>query len=184
MKGLFTSTIITLACSLSFSQDLSHKVMVSGASIFTSGNISYQQTVGEAVVELVLSDNKEFILTQGFQQPRILIPSILIPEGNGIEFFPNPVTEENDYALNVNFFSSDALPWSYEIIIANLIGAVIYKNQVNISIEDWYPWIVGDRVTYSFIYPIDLERFANGVFVINVTRSDGLIDRSFKILKL
>ena len=85
-----------LTCTLVFSQrsyELSHQVLVTAASVEpVKDGISYQQTIGETAVVFTLPDI--YILTQGFQQPRFIPPTDYpVREGNGVDFFPNPVTK-------------------------------------------------------------------------------------------
>jgi hypothetical protein len=173
MKGLFTGIILALVCSLSYSQkayELSHQVLVPAASVEpVKGGISYQQTVGETAVEITLPDI--YILTQGFQQPRF-IPKIDLPvrEGNGVDFFPNPVTETVNHIFNIRMYG--VLGRHYYIIITNLPGAVLYTADLEFSPE------------HDVIHQVDLQQYANGIYVVRVWSADGVIDRSFKIDKL
>ncbi|MGB8357419.1 MAG: hypothetical protein WCD55_02265 [Bacteroidales bacterium] len=173
MKGLFTVLILALACSFSYSQkayELSHQVLVPAASVEpVKDGISYQQTVGETAVEITLPDI--YILTQGFQQPRFIPPvDYPVREGNGVDFFPNPVTETVDYMFNVRMYG--VLGRHYYIIITNLPGAVLYTDEKEYS------------SVHNVILPVDLKKYAKGIYVIRVWSSDGVIDRSFKIDKL
>ena len=179
MKELFTGIILALACSISFSQELSHKVVVSGASIFTKDNISYHQTIGEAMVELVIAE--DIALTQGFQQPSIILKPVVSDE-SGVRFYPNPVSNAEGIRniLTLELFTGAALPWSYEIVIANLVGSVVYKEVLDISVDSWSTYSTG-----SFYYKrfIDMQTYANGLYIVRVIRSDGDSDEE-KILKM
>jgi hypothetical protein len=174
MKGLFTGMILALVCALSYSQkayELSHQVLVPAANVITAGNISYQQTVGETAVEITLPDM--YILTQGFQQPRF-IPKIDLPvrEGNGVDFFPNPVTQsaKDPYIFKIRMYG--VMARHYNIIITNFIGQLMYTNDLEYSSE------------HDKTIEIDMRRYANGIYVARVISADGVIDRSFKIDKL
>ncbi len=173
MKGLFLSMILALACSFSYSQkayELSHQVLVPAASVEpVKDGISYQQTVGETAVEITLPD--VYILTQGFQQPRF-IPKVDLPvrEGNGVDFFPNPVTETVYHIFNIRMYG--VLGRHYYIIITNLPGAVMYTEELELSPD------------HDYVRQVDLQQYANGIYVARVWSADGVIDRSFKIEKL
>lgn len=173
MKGIVTGVILAVTCSLSFSQkayELSHQVMVPAAGLPpTVGGISYQHTVGEAAVDLfVLSP---YVLTQGFQQPRFVPPIILPPkEGNGVDFFPNPVTEEKYYLLNIRIYG--VLPRSYNIIITSLLGSVMHRYDTELGAD------------HDYIYEVEMDTYASGIYIVRVMSSDGVINRSFKIEKL
>ena len=174
MRRLLTCAVLMLlTCTLAFSQrtyELSHQVLVTAASVEpVKDGISYQQTVGETAVSATLPDI--YILTQGFQQPRF-IPKTDLPvrEGNGVDFFPNPVTEIVNHIFNIRMFG--VLGRHYYIIITNLPGAVMYTADVEYSPD------------HDVVLEIDLQNYADGIYVTRVWSTDGVIDRSFKIEKL
>jgi len=154
------------------SYELSHQVLVTAASAEPpKGGIIYQQTVGEAIVEITLPDI--YVLTQGFQQPRF-IPATGYPvrEGDGVDFFPNPVTEgaEKPNILNIRMFG--VLARHYYIIITTLPGAVIYAEDREFSPD------------HDVIHEVDLKHWTDGIYVARVWSADGVIDRYFKVVKL
>jgi len=172
MKGIVTGVILAVTCSLSFSQkayELSHQVLVPAAGLITAGGISYQQTVGETAVEVTIP--AIYVLTQGFQQPRF-IPKIVLPprEGNGVDFFPNPVTEKANHIFNIRLYG--VLGRHYDIIIVNLPGSVLYRTSLELSAD------------HDYIHQVNIQSYANGIYIVRVTSSDEVIDRSFKIEKL
>jgi hypothetical protein len=162
-----------LTGSLAFSQksyELSHQVLVTAASVEpTQDGISFQQTIGETAVEITLPDI--YILTQGFQQPRFIPPTDYpVREGNGVDFFPNPVTERVNHMFNIRMYG--VLGRHYYIIITNLPGAVMYTAEKEYS------------TIHDEIHEVDLQSYSDGIYVARVWSSDGVIDRSFKIEKL
>ncbi len=176
MRRLLTCAgLMLLTVTLGFSQrsyELSHQVLVPAASVEpVKDGISYQQTVGETAVAFTLPDI--YILTQGFQQPRF-IPKVDLPfrEGDGVDFFPNPVTKgaEKPDIFNIRMYG--VLGRHYYIIITNIPGAVMYTADLEYSPE------------HDVTYEIDLQRYVNGIYVARVWSADGVIDRSFKIEKL
>jgi len=181
MKGLFTSIIIALACSLTFSQELSHKVIVSGAAVHYNTNIAifYQHTVGEPVVQLLTADG--ISLTQGFQQPAIVIkpdPS----DDSGVRFYPNPVSVEGDKdgVLTMEIFAGVALPWSYKITVSNIAGAIVYREVLDLPADGWSTYSNGG---YYHKRLIDMQSWYKGLYLVRVVRSDGEVDEA-KILKM
>lgn len=172
MKGLILGIILIFIFPLAYSQkeyELSHQVMLSAAGLITVGGISYQQTIGETAVEIfVLSPNT---LTQGFQQPRF-VPKLPLPtrEGNGVDFFPNPLTEDNYYLLNIRFYG--VMARSYNLVITNILGSVLYKDNIELPAD------------HDYVEQISLTPFGNGIYIAWVRSSDGVINRSFKIDKL
>lgn len=181
MKGLYTIMMLAFACSPVFSQELSHRVIVSGAGVeyINTGPVFYQHTAGEAMVSLI--SEGEIVLTQGFQQPSI-IQKPDVSEESGVRFYPNPVSKENEIrnTLILELFTGAALPWSYEIVIVNLAGTVIYSEVLDISVDSWSTYSTG-----SFFYKrlIDMEAYSKGVYIVRVVRSDGDADEA-RILKM
>ncbi len=173
MKGLFTGIILALACSVSFSQksyELSHQVLVPAASVEpVKDGISYQQTVGETAVEITLPDF--YILTQGFQQPRFIPPlDFPVREGNGVDFFPNPVTATVNHIFNIRMYG--VLGRHYNIMVSSLLGSIVYTLELELSPDhDW-------------TQPIYMQNYANGIYIATVLSADGVINRSFKVEKL
>jgi hypothetical protein len=172
MKGLFTVAVLIVTCSLAFSQksyELSHQVLVPAAGIITAGGISYQQTVGETAVEATAP--AIYVLTQGFQQPRF-IPQVALPprEGNGVDFFPNPVTETVDHILNIRMYG--VLGRHYDIMITNFLGSVLYRTSLELSPD------------HDYVHQVNIHNYSNGIYIVRVLSTDGVIDRSFKLEKL
>jgi len=174
MRRLLTCAVLMLMTgTLAFPQrsyELSHQVLVTAASVEpVKDGISYQQTAGETAVTITLPD--VFILTQGFQQPRFIPPTDYpVREGNGVDFFPNPVTETVYHIFNIRMFG--VLGRHYYIIITNLPGAVMYTADLEFSPD------------HDVIHEVDLQRYVDGIYVARVWSTDGVIDRSFKIEKL
>jgi hypothetical protein len=181
MKGLLTAMILAFVCSQAFSQELSHRVIVSGAGVdyINTGPVFYQHTVGEAMVQLVEAD--DIILTQGFQQPSI-IQKPDVSEESGVRFYPNPVSKENDIrnTLTLELFTGAALPWSYEIVVVNVTGSVVYSEVLDISVDAWSTYSTG---SFFFKRLIDMEAYSKGVYIVRVVRSDGDADEA-RILKM
>jgi hypothetical protein len=147
-----------------FAQDLTPRVLVPAAGLTTAGVIEYSQTIGETAVETVSSAG--FILTQGFQQPRIQITTPTQPEGNGVDVYPNPATD----FINVKFYGDEARKFSIEVI--NITGMVV--NSMTIDFTD----------KYYFIQQIEVTSLKYGFYFVRVTSDDGTIKRVFKIEKM
>ena len=172
MKRLFTGIVLVLICSLSFSQkayNLSHQVLVPAGNLVTLTGKTYQQTVGEAAVEVSLPSF--YNISQGFQQPRF-IPEKSLPvrEGNGVDFFPNPVTAEKNHMFYIRMYG--ILARHYKITIINLIGSLMYMKELDLSPD------------HDYVHEIHISHFGNGIYIATVVSSDGVINRSFKVEKL
>jgi len=172
MKGLFAGFVLMLICPLSISQkayNLSHQVLVPAGNLVTLTGKTYQQTIGETAVEVSLPSF--YNLSQGFQQPRFIPEKTLPPrEGNGVDFFPNPVTVENNHMFYIRMYG--VLGRHYRISIINLIGSLMYTKELDLSPD------------HDYIQEIHISHYGNGVYVATVTSSDGVINRSFKMEKL
>lgn len=172
MKGLFTGIVLALICSLSFSQkayNLSHQVLVPAGNLVTLTGKTYQQTIGETAVEVSLPSF--YNLSQGFQQPRFIPKKTLPPrEGNGVDFYPNPVTAEKNHMFYIRVYG--ILGRHYRITIINLIGSLLYTGELDLSPD------------HDYVHEIPISHYGNGIYVATVVSSDGVINRSFKIEKL
>lgn len=172
MKGIITGVLLTLLFSNVNAQasfTLSHQVMTPAAGLITAGGISFQQSAGEAAVDIFVLN--PHTLTQGFQQPRFVPDNTLPPvEGNGVAFFPNPLREEHFYILRVRIYGDTGR--SYSIMIVNFAGSVVFTDKVELN------------GVHDYVLPVDMSFMSNGFYVARVMSADGFIDRSFKISKL
>ena len=168
MKGFILTAIFIITVTLANSQELSHQVLVPAAMV-TSGIPSCQHTVGEAAVEIF--GTTEYITTQGFQQPSFTpLFNLEEKEGNGVVFFPNPVTRDTYYIMCIQLYGS--VSRTYNVIMVNFMGSVVYTNKISLETE------------HNFGLFVDMSQLSNGIYLIRVTSTDGLINRSFKIDKL
>ena len=147
-----------------FAQQLSHQVLVPAAGLATAGVLSYSQTIGETAVELFGSGG--FELTQGFQQPAIKFTTGIPPEGNGVDVYPNPVTD----FINVKLYGDVARKLRIEII--NITGMIV--NSMTMSFVS----------KYYYIQQIEASNLKYGLYFVRVTSDDGTINRVFKIEKM
>ncbi len=172
MKGLLTGIFFASICSLTFSQkaiNLSHQVLVPAGNLVTLEGLTYQQTIGETAVEVSLPSF--YNISQGFQQPRYIPPAVFpVREGNGVDFFPNPVTETNGRMFYIRLYG--VMSRHYLIFINSLIGSMMYTHEIELSAD------------HDYIHEINLSRYGNGIYIATVISTDGVINRSFKIDKL
>ena len=156
--------ILLFSWTKSFSQQLSHQVLVPAAGLATAGVINYSQTIGETAVEII--NNSGFVLTQGFQQPGIKISTEIAPEGTGVDVYPNPATD----FINVKLFGDVARKFRIEVI--NITGTVV--NSMTMDFTD----------KYYYIEQIEVAKLKYGFYFVRVTSDDGRINRIFKIEKM
>ena len=147
-----------------FAQHLSHQVLVPAAGIAVSSSINYQQTVGETAIEII--GHSGFVFTQGFQQPGVKITSEIIPNGNGVEVYPNPATE----FIEIKLFGDEARKFKIDII--SMAGNII--NTGSIEFVD----------KYYYLQRVEVDQFKPGFYFVRVVSTDGKISRTFKIEKM
>ncbi len=164
IKGLVIAlACMVFLCASTNSQQLSHQVLVPVAGVATKGSINYSQTIGEAVVKLTGSD--EYLLTQGFQQPRIKnqVDNHIYTE---IKVYPNPA---HDY-IRIDLFGDG--PMTFRIEIMDILGTVVYtENKVFHN-------------SFRNSDPRDISHLHKGFYVVNITSSDRKIRRALKIEKI
>jgi hypothetical protein len=156
--------VLILSGKLVLSQQLSHQVMLPAAGVIYSSGISYSQTVGETSVEIFSST--DYLLTQGFQQPRMLMLPGDPPKGMGVKVYPNPAVD----FLNIELFGE--LGKNLRITVTNISGTIVYSNELSFREKYWY------------IENIPVSGFATGLYFVQVNSSDGTLRRSFKIEKM
>ncbi len=175
MKRFFAGVILLLISTCIFPQklyNLSQQVLVPAGSIVTHPGLTYQQTVGETAVEVSLPSF--YNISQGYQQPRFIPPQDYPDrEGNGVDFFPNPVTENSEqgpWIFTIRVYG--VLARHYRIYIYSLPGSLVYTNELDLSAD------------HDFFQEISLSDFRRGIYIANVISTDGVINRSFKVEKL
>lgn len=164
LKGSVTVLFLLLTGEFALSQSISNEVLVPAAAVVKKGNISFSQTIGEPVVEIISADNK--VLTQGFQQKRILEVIDKNYYGTGVKSYPNPV---NEY-VKVEVWSDVAR--ELRISVINFQGVLLYDAERNYSDP------------YQDIIEIDVSDFKRGMYFIRVTSIDKALFRVFKFEKL
>jgi len=168
MKGFILAVVFVMTVSVATSQELSHQVMVPAAMI-TLGSTTCQHTIGETAVEIFMQS--PYVITQGFQQPGFTpLFDLEDKEGDGVVFFPNPVTIETGYIMCIQLYGN--VSRTYNVIITNFTGSVVYTTKADLTTE------------HNFGLFVDMSPFANGIYVARVMSTDGVINRSFKIDKL
>jgi hypothetical protein len=164
MKGKTFLLVLLFSGTNAFTQQLSHQVFLSAAGVSSSLGITYSQTIGETAVELFSST--DYVLTQGFQQPRLILLPGNPPKGNGINAYPNPVVD----FVNVEFFGEKAR--AFRITVININGTIVYTEDLNFGERYWH------------LQEIPVTSLARGLYFIRVVSTDGVISRSFKIEKM
>lgn len=147
-----------------FSQEISHEVLVPVAGIVSTGEMEFTQTIGETAIQII--GTSDIILTQGFQQPRITFSPEIAPLGNGVNVYPNPVTD----IVNVELFGDGSR--SFRIDIITISGTLVRSEKMFFSDPFWQ------------IRQYSVDQLSKGLYFIRVISDDGVINRTFKITKM
>lgn len=164
IKGIILIIGICFSISEAASQHLSHEVLVPAAGVAAKDGVYYSQTIGETAVELI-GDN-DYILTQGFQQPRLKIKTGTQPPGTGVNVYPNPAINN----VNIELFGGSAR--SFLITIVNMSGTVVFSDEMNFTQAYWE------------VREIPLIGFSRGLYFVRVVSTDKMIIRTFKLEKM
>ena len=163
-KAKILAVLIAFAGGTALPQELSQQVMVPAAGIMTSGKIYLSQTIGECAVEIF--PGQDYVLTEGFQQPRIIPKIDTIPTPTGINVYPNPVEEMLTIEL------SGKTPRSFVISIYNMYGVAVHSKELDFS----------EPYRYKLEQPVD--DLTPGLYLVTVFSRDRVIKRVFKIEKM
>jgi len=163
-KGILLFFGIVLFVAEAASQRLSHQVLVPAAGVAAGINFSYSQTIGEAVVRIIGCD--DYILTQGFQQPRLKLKTGSQPQGTGVNVYPNPVVNY----VNIELFGSTAR--SFLITIVNITGTVVFNDEIDFAQSYWE------------VREIPVTGLARGLYFVRIVSTDMVISRTFKMEKM
>jgi hypothetical protein len=147
-----------------FAQQLTNQVLLPCAGLANAGVLEYSQSIGETAVELFSGSG--FILTQGFQQPLYKIPDSVLPDGTGVEVYPNPATD----FVSVKLYGDKARKMTIEVIAFN--GSV--TSTMNLEF----------LTNYYIVQQIEFSKLKIGFYFVRVSSNDGIINRIFKIEKM
>jgi hypothetical protein len=145
-------------------QQLTNQVLLPCAGLATAGVLNYSQSIGETAVEMFSSSG--FVLTQGFQQPRFKIVDAAVPDGTGVEVYPNPAID----FINVKLFGDKARKLKIELISFN--GSITSTIDLDFLSK------------YYIIQQIEISDLKIGFYFVRVSSDDRVINRIFKIEKM
>jgi len=146
------------------SQQLSQQVLVSVAGVTSTGAVNYSQTIGETAVEII--GHTGYVFTQGFQQPGIKQIPENLPNGNGVNVYPNPAIDD----LTIKLFGDN--PRDFRIDIINITGTIVISEKLSFI----------DKFYYEKVIPVG--HLYRGLYFIRITSADKVINRTFKIDKI
>jgi len=159
--GVYIYALLLFFLGKAEAQQLSHQVLVPAAGIVLTTGVSMSHTIGEPSVVLLSSGFND--LTQGFQQPLVKLIPVVLPQGTGVEAYPNPVKEY----LYIRLYGD--VPRKFSIHLYSSSGHRLYYT--DIAFTD----------SYYYIHEIPVAQYSPGFYVVRVRCAEGLIDRTFKI---
>lgn len=145
-------------------QQLTNQVLLPCAGLATAGVLNYSHSLGETAVELFTGS--DYILTQGFQQPGFKIVDAAVPDGTGVEVYPNPATD----FVNVKLFGDKARKLRIEVITFN--GSITSTMTLDFLSK------------YYIIQQLEFSDIKPGFYFVRVSSDDHVINRIFKIEKM
>ena len=163
-KSICTIVILITGIAYTYSQSLTPTVIASAGSYYESANLRLSYTLGEIAVSTLSTTN--LILTQGFQQPTLIISSVNDPDEFdwSIIAYPNPVS---DY-LNVSFNFMD----KQDIIIelSDITGKKVLFER--------YDGMIGkEEKSVSF------SNLKSGIYILNIYNTERTFLKTVKIQK-
>lgn len=138
---------------------LAQNVVSSGGETQNVPGYEVSWTIGEPVIETISSGTNT--LTQGFHQSKLLVTPVselLLPEIT-IRVFPNP--------------TSDFVTVQFNKIMENSL----------LSLFDLSGKKLENRQIASTLTQVDLKRYPNGSYILNLTQKNNQLIQSFKIVK-
>jgi hypothetical protein len=166
MSKTITFFLLLLFSMSSFAQKISSSVISAQGGSFNSNTLSLEWTLGENFVETLFLNGK--VLTQGFQQPYIVIENKNKLAENPIfdmkiSIGPNPTSD----VLTVKVLANDIQP--YQITLYDDTGKIL--KTMKSSFDN----------SYIEIEVYDIPR---GMYLLNVSDLTGKFLKSFKMIKI
>lgn len=166
MKNMIRKLIlILLVCSSAVlrAQFLDPTVVAGSGGYFSNSSASLSWTLGEVVTETVTDGQN--ILTQGFQQPEILITQVGANDSaNALSVYPNP---SSDF-INITF--QQPVQGAVLIELFSMDGQLVYSS------EEFSAGAGG-------IFTVNMRDFASGIYMLKVTVIGQEIPSIFKVQK-
>ena len=162
LKRLFIIGVL-LAGMHAHAQTLSPEVQASSGDYSTSANASLSWTLGEVAVETYSSGSN--IITQGFQQPELLITKVEeAAAGIAVSIYPNPSAGQ----VSIAFSSTEAR--KVEMQVLDMSGKLVSKHEEALA---------QGAQTVS----IDLTSLAAGQYMLKITDTKNNTRSTYNIQK-
>lgn len=164
MKTLLTLFIILITLNLS-AQSIERQVIGSLGNTFTSSNLIVTSTVGEVAV--ATNSNANIMLTEGYQQAIVTVPSSIngLSNFSKLALFPNPTTDIATLDIKAN------ISLSTMVRVLSAEGKLI--KQISTQIEP--------GVSSSVL--LDMTAEASGVYLIHITSAQEGFSEVMRLVK-
>jgi hypothetical protein len=144
---------------LGYCNSYSQEVLSSGGEFNGTSDISLSSTIGEPITETFISSG--YILTQGFQQTRLLVVEI---------------EEENLSKLSITVYPN---PTSFNICIK----VENFENEkMRYKLFDIEGTLLADKQIQALVTKIDLTKFTRAAYILEIFADQNKI-KSFKVIK-
>jgi len=160
--ALFAASILFIGLS---AQNVDQNVISSagGYDVSADNSISLSWTLGELVVTTVSSSGGDLILTQGFQQSKLIVEGIDINPDLGVEvrIYPNPASE----ILNIRF--SEPLNGETLLFLSGPDGRLVFNKTMK-------PGVLVDEIY--------MQKYPSGTYFLRIQNGNKM--NIYKVIKL
>ena len=154
MRILLILTVTVLSIQFSKGQE----VIASGGSFQIANGLTVSSTIGEPIIETFPGNG--IILTQGFQQSKLMIVSIQDIDSNfSTEIYPNPTT------TSITLETNGVFNLEYQLI--SLTGEIIQHHKINSNKAN-----------------IDLSFLPANTYLLKIFSAEGKLSKVIKVQKI
>ncbi|MES2764819.1 MAG: T9SS type A sorting domain-containing protein [Bacteroidota bacterium] len=163
--GVTLATGFLLCSSATIAQQADTEVIANAGDSYIASEMILSWTIGEVAIESYSNGN--ILMAQGFHQPKVTVSMLAEVAGfkNDVSLFPNPAVEYINIQLSNNF--SQANLTNVKAELRDITGKLVFTGEFS-----------------GRAYTIDLERIANGSYILQLTSAQQTLLGSYKIEKL
>lgn len=182
MKKIFHIILLFHAVLASASaQSIEKMVIAAGGKGLTAGNVKLDFTVGETFINTMSQVNNS--ITQGFHQPNLYVARIADPEDTTVVFSDDITETLSEQPVIANNFKVEVFPNPATDHIN------IRMNELNnlkcfMFLSDTSGKLIEIKQLSQSESRIEFSTLPNGNYLVTVKSEDGLINESFKIIKV
>ena len=161
MKRFIAVVALLCAGQFVFGQTIEPDVYATSGSVYSGSNAQLSWTMGETMIASFNTGSVQ--LTEGFQQPNLVITALDNPVDLQVEVFPNPTMED----LFIQFPPESGTDFRLELI--NVSGQVLLNELV---------------IEGEIRHELDMENISQGTYFLRVISENNQHVQSFKVQKL